>query len=143
MAKCHTQGKQSDASAPRTTLRNYYVVPDHWDLTPEHRQPLDQYVLDTFVGAAIRESMKLNDFRTFAKQYPLDAACFFSGPPYCQVATADFGYENPYKLVLAGEEDLYSNDGNSNTNNTNNPKGSKLDNYMGHKMDDYFGNVSD
>lgn len=132
------------SSSSKTELRNHYVVPEHWDLTPEIRQPLDHYVTDSFVGEAIYNSMQLEGemaYRTFATQYPNDAAYFFSGPPYCELAITDFGYQNPYKFFLAGEEDLADNGGKNTSNNSNNTDGNKS--HGSPKPDDYFGNVSD
>ena len=153
-AKRHVQGEglntapnlvsATSSDTSKTALRNHYVVPDHWDLTPEIRQPLDHYVMDPNVAQAIYNSMQLenaNAYRTFATQYPSDAAYFFSGPPYSDLAVADFGYQNPVKFLLAGEEDLSDNDSKSKSNSTN--KTETLDDYMVHKMDDYFGNVSE
>lgn len=137
------QRAEQDTTNSTTGLRNYYMVPDHWDLTPETRQPLDHYVTDSFVGVAIYNSMQLENekaYRTFAIRYPIDAASFFSGPPYSEVATEDFGYQNPHKLVLADDEDALV-DGNH--NDSNNTLGNNNRIHDSPKLDDYFGNISD
>lgn len=122
-----------------TGLRNYYVVPEHWDLTPESREPLDHYVTDTFVAQAITNSMQPdgeNSYQNFATQYPADAAFFYSGPPYCDVAVTTFGYQNPYHF--RADEDS-SHDG---SNDESQKTGESKEHAAG-PLDDYFGNISE
>ena len=107
----HDRSSQPDGSPSRSSsagLSNHYVVPSHWDLTPANRKPLDCYVTDSFVGAAIYGSMSLESnsaYSTFGADYPADARYFFSGPPYCAVAVTEFGYPNPSRFRLDDDDD--------------------------------------
>lgn len=132
---------------PSTQLRNQYIVPDHWDQTPEQRLPLDRYVTDQYVGQAIYAAMELPSataYQTFGTDYPADAAYFFSGPPYSIVAVTDFGYRNPTHLFLADEDLRDENGHDSNKNNDNNDKNDGNGNGQHRQtIEDYFGNCSD
>ena len=118
------------ARRPSKGLQNFYVVPtDHWDLTPEPRQPLDHYVTDPFVGEAISASMQIsnNALEHFAVRYPVDAAYFFSGPPYSALAVKDFGYQNPSTFTPNEGESAPDNDNdNDNDNDTANKSNRNL-----------------
>lgn len=39
----------------------------------------------------------------FGTTFPQQAKYFFSGPPYCSIATEEFGYQNPKSTPLFGQ----------------------------------------
>jgi len=132
--KAKAQDRENKGSSDTTqTLENHYVVPDHWDLTPPDREPLDHYVTDEAVATAILASMSLEGptaQQTFGAMYGEDAKHFFSGPPYCQIAVTEFGYSNPHDFDPEPNQDITQ------------PHVSEQEDHH-HQLDDYFGNCSD
>jgi len=139
-------GKTASSGGSRsgTLLENHYVVPEHWDLTPETREPLDHYVTDKFVGQAIYSSMQLpgpGAYQSFATTYPTDAAYFFSGPPFSSTAINDFGYRDPegplWLSTVSKTVPTSSTDENGDTTGTNDHTP------IATEETDYFGACSD
>ena len=118
-------------------FHNHYIVPDHWDLTPEEKMPLDHYVTDSAVGSAIYATMALEPierYKTFGADYEEDAKCFFSGPPYSITAVRDFGYPSSPN---------FNNPDHLDDNSSVDDAGSSVPRNLHFDEDDYFGNFSD
>jgi len=80
--------------------------------------------------------LKGNALKSFATQYPTDAAYFFSGPPYSMLVVKNFGYQN--LPTFMPNEDVSDDDDNNNNKEDNLNKSN-----CHHATDDYFGVFSD
>ncbi len=92
-------GKAGSARSPGSPARQFSATKFHvpktgWDVTPAERRPLDWYITDQMVAAAI-ESMyveqEVGGWHMFSENVP-EADCFFS-PPYSYVAET-YGFRN-------------------------------------------------
>ena len=92
--------KAGSAGSPGSPARQFSATKFHvpktgWDVTPAERRPLDWYITDQMVAAAI-ESMyveqEVGGWHMFSENVP-EADCFFS-PPYSYVAKT-YGFRNP------------------------------------------------